>query len=191
MQTASRTFINRANSQHSTGPKTAAGKERSAQNSFKHGLYSDRIIQAHESPEEYARFRAALLEEHQPVNTTETFLVDELAQNGWKIRRLRAMEAKALSLDSTIAPVFGILCRALASAERAFHRALTTLSKLQHERGFVPSKPCEAESQPGIAAQPVSAGFVLQTSPAPLRRHRPASAAAPAPTLDMSCKTSS
>ena len=35
---ADRTAINRANSQHSTGPRTEAGKRRSSLNALRHGL---------------------------------------------------------------------------------------------------------------------------------------------------------
>jgi hypothetical protein len=35
---------NRTNAQHSTGPQTSAGKEKSAQNSYKHGFYSKRLF---------------------------------------------------------------------------------------------------------------------------------------------------
>jgi hypothetical protein len=38
MSTPNRTEINRANSQHSTGPKTQAGKQRSSLNALRHGL---------------------------------------------------------------------------------------------------------------------------------------------------------
>ena len=36
---------NRANAQHSTGPKTAAGKVVSRQNALKHGMYTKAALQ--------------------------------------------------------------------------------------------------------------------------------------------------
>ena len=77
----SRADVNRANSQHSTGPTSARGKARSAQNSFKYGLYSQELIIQGEDPAEFDHLRATLRDEHQPANTTEEILVDELAQS--------------------------------------------------------------------------------------------------------------
>ena len=44
MSTPHRTEINRANSQHSTGPKTAAGKQRSSLNALRHGLTGQIVV---------------------------------------------------------------------------------------------------------------------------------------------------
>jgi hypothetical protein len=77
---ATRAEINRANSQHSTGPTSARGKARSSQNSFKHGLYSKELIIQGEDPAEFDHLRATLRDEHQPANTVEQILVDELAR---------------------------------------------------------------------------------------------------------------
>ena len=73
----SRAEVNRANSQHSTGPTSSIGRARSAQNSFKHGLYSQDLIIQGEDPEKFDELRADLRREHQPANTTEEILVDE------------------------------------------------------------------------------------------------------------------
>ncbi len=91
----SRADVNRANSQHSTGPASSIGKARSAQNAFKHGLYSKQLILPGEDPAEFDELRATLCGEHQPANTTEEILVDELAQNFWRMRRFRELEARA------------------------------------------------------------------------------------------------
>ncbi len=39
-----------------------------------------------------------------------------------------------------------LIARSLASAERSFHKSLTTLSKLQSQRGFVPQKPVQGQT---------------------------------------------
>lgn len=97
MSAANRAAANRANAQHSTGPKTIAGKLRSSQNAFQHGLYSEQLILPGEDPAEFDHLRATLRREHHPANTTEEILVDELAQNFWRIRRFRELEARAWS----------------------------------------------------------------------------------------------
>ena len=152
-QTPTRAEINRANSALSTGPRTPEGKARSARNSFKHGLYSQQLIIEGEDPAEFDQLRATLRAEHQPLNSTEEILVDELAQHFWRMRRFRALEARAWSPENLDAwcesGLLALIQRSMSSAERAFHKALATLTKLQKDRlanqsGFVPTKSDEA-----------------------------------------------
>src|SRR5690348_684694 len=42
--TEARTYRNRQNAQHSTGPRTPEGKRRSSQNARKHGLTADGVL---------------------------------------------------------------------------------------------------------------------------------------------------
>ena len=158
-QESPRAEANRRNAQRSTGPRTAEGKTRSSQNAFKHGLYSNQLITASEDPTEFDQLRATLRSEHQPANTTEEILVDELAQNFWRMRRFRKMEAQAWAADD-FAPFIRsgfleLITRTLASTERSFHRTLTALTKLQKARGFVPQK-----TQPVSAAAPHGTEFI-------------------------------
>ena len=70
---------NRANARKSTGPRTAAGKARSASNAFQHGLYSMknyRHLVTH--PNLVAATVHNLLEEYQPVTPTEHMLLQQL-----------------------------------------------------------------------------------------------------------------
>lgn len=146
-----RAGINRANSQHSTGPRTSEGKARSSQNSFKHGLYSKQLVLASEDPAELEQLRASLRAEHQPANTTEEILVNEIAENFWRLRRMRQLEARTLEpenvsdLDNMLAMI-KLIQRTMASAERAFHKSLAVLRQLQKDRGFVPQIISEVQS---------------------------------------------
>ncbi len=137
-----RAEINRANAQHSTGPKSARGKLRSSQNSFQHGLYSKQLIMPNEDPAEFDHLRATLRNEHQPANSIEEILVDELAQHFWRMRRFRELEARAFHPENLDAwcnnGLMALIQRSMASAERSFHKSLTALQKLQKARGFVP-----------------------------------------------------
>ena len=152
-QATTRAEINRANSGLSTGPRTPEGKARSSRNSFKHGLYSQQLIIEGEDPAEFDQLRATLRTEHQPVNSTEEILVDELSQHFWRMRRFRVLEARAWSPENLDAwcesGLLALIQRSMSSAERAFHKALATLQKLQKDRpanhaGFVPAKSYEA-----------------------------------------------
>jgi len=168
-----RAAINRANSQHSTGPRTAEGKSAASQNAFKHGLYSKQLILPGEDPTELDALRADLRREHQPATTTEDILVNELAEHYWRLRRMRKFEARAMSADNfeTGLAILPIIQRTMASAERGFHKALKTLTDLQRQRGFVPqTHPTETQSvapsaQPERPTEPVSERTAPETQP--------------------------
>jgi hypothetical protein len=70
---------NRANAQKSTGPRTAAGKARSASNAFQHGLYSMRSF-SHMlgDPNLIVTVEHNFLQEYRPVTPTEHMLVQQL-----------------------------------------------------------------------------------------------------------------
>lgn len=159
---SSRTAVNRANSQHSTGPRTAEGKAVSSQNAFKHGLYSKQLVLPGEDPAELDALRADLRREHQPATTTEDILVNELAEHYWRLRRMRKFEARAMSAENfeTGLTILPIIQRTMAAAERGFHKALKTLADLQRQRGFVPQP---QTSEPQTIAEPTP----TQTLPKP------------------------
>lgn len=139
---ATRAEINRANAQLSTGPRTPQGKARSSQNSFKHGLYSKHLVMPGEDPAELDSLKAGLIAEHQPVNDTESILVNELAEHFWRIRRMRRLEAEAFRPEKLAewhsSGFLAQIGRIMAAAERGFHKALSALRQLQAARGFVP-----------------------------------------------------
>lgn len=74
---------NRANAQHSTGPKTPEGMEKSKFNAVKHGLtarYFPALVQAGTAEsEEFEAVRADLLDHYQPMGAIERMLVEKLA----------------------------------------------------------------------------------------------------------------
>jgi hypothetical protein len=154
---------NRANAEKSTGPRSEEGKARSSRNAFKHGLYSKQLVLPGEDAAALDGLKADLRAEHQPVNETEEILVNELAEQYWRIQRFRRLEATAWEnpdLDHCL-ELLSRIQRLMSAAERGFHKALAALRQLQKERGFVP-----AISQP---AEPEEAlGFVSQNSTEPL-----------------------
>ena len=155
-----RALVNKQNAQHSTGPRTAEGKLASSRNSFKHGLYSRNLVIQGEDPADLDDLRDDLRREHQPANTTEEILVNELAENYWRLRRMRRYETRVMASETAEEfaqkmSLLPLIQRTMSSAERAFHRALGILRQLQKERlkqtapvaynsqeasGFVPKK---------------------------------------------------
>lgn len=86
---------NRANAQHSTGPKTEDGKARVSQNAVKHGLTSKDIIVRPDEREEFEALQSDLLAEIAPFGALEGLLFEQLLHAAWNLRRLRRLEAKA------------------------------------------------------------------------------------------------
>ncbi len=146
----------------STGPRTPVGKSTSRWNSFKHGLYAKQLVVPGEDPTELDSLRSSLRAEHQPANTTEEILVNEIAEQYWRLRRMRRYEAHGMASENFAywfeKGLLALVARQMGSAERGMHKAMTTLRRLQLDRGFVPSKEVSDEaasfSEPKTQARP-------------------------------------
>ena len=88
---------NRANAQHSTGPRSAAGKQRSALNALTHGLTARTAVLPAEDPAAYQQHHRQFHDEYRPATPTETQLVHELADTSWRMNRIPLLEADVLS----------------------------------------------------------------------------------------------
>jgi len=89
---------NRANSKHSTGPKSDDGKQTSALNGFKHGLTGQRmILQPHEI-ETYRRLTEALRAQYQPETEIENQLVQHIINSNMRLHRIAAIDGNLLNL---------------------------------------------------------------------------------------------
>jgi len=120
---ADRAAINRANAQKSTGPRTAAGKQRSSLNALRHGLTGQTIVLPTEDHSAYQRHSQSFLSEYGPTGATETQLVQALIDTSWRMNRAAAVETNLFSLGIT-----EMEDRALANhpdAEAALAMALT------------------------------------------------------------------
>ena len=87
---------NRKNAQKSTGPKTKKGKQKSSQNSVRHGLYTtDLIINSpalKESPQQYHHLLKSIFEELNPVGIFEEQLVLKIVNCLWRTQRAARAE---------------------------------------------------------------------------------------------------
>ncbi|MEL6827812.1 MAG: hypothetical protein AAFN91_16310 [Pseudomonadota bacterium] len=84
---------NRRNAKKSTGPKTKAGKERSARNAIKHGLFTDILLLPHEDGAALAMLKNNLHADFRPVTHMQAIVIDRLAMLIWRERRLAQAEA--------------------------------------------------------------------------------------------------
>jgi hypothetical protein len=182
-----RVVTNRANAQHSTGPKTADGKITSSRNATTHGLTSKQIVIPGEDPAAYDAHRHDMVAGLKPANAIELELVEELAANSWRLKRAHRIESAILSQiaagapdpDIAIAKAFlerpkelDRLVRYMTSIERAYWRVFNKLEVIQRAR-------LEKEQQEAIEqgyrdvlkldkpAQKQSDGFVLKSAEEP------------------------
>jgi hypothetical protein len=92
-----RAAVNRKNAQHSTGPRTEAGKQRSSLNAIRHGLTAQTVVLPSEDAAAYESHRRQFFSEYQPATPTETQLVQELIDTSWRLNRIPLLEADLLA----------------------------------------------------------------------------------------------
>src|SRR5580658_3727799 len=154
MPTDKQSAASRANSQNSTGPRTAEGKAKSRFNALKHGIFAESHIIFDESAEALDELTAEYHERFNPADAAERCLVDVLIDSEWRLRRLRRVEAQtwakknrehldhrrtfAKQLGEVIAPTAGeIFCsdpdkftaiqRAIGACQRDYRQTLKEL----------------------------------------------------------------
>jgi hypothetical protein len=94
---SNRAATNRANAQHSTGPRTDEGKARSSQNARKHGLSLQRhAVLEHEDPAAYDRLHQELAAIYEPASPREHLALEEIAHCRWALHRFDQAEAALL-----------------------------------------------------------------------------------------------
>ncbi len=132
-----------ASSDHSTGPRTAEGKARSAANARTHGLTAKDVIIA--NPEEQTEFDELIalhLAEVKPNGSIEQVIFDQMMADTWNLRRIRRLET---ALNQDIDPLAALdderlqsklerIARHRTRIERSYFRSLKELSGLQTER---------------------------------------------------------
>jgi hypothetical protein len=83
---------NRRNARKSTGPKTEAGKQRSALNATRHGILSQVIHLPEEEMASYNEFTERYVASLTPVGAVETELANACADLQFRLHRLAAAE---------------------------------------------------------------------------------------------------
>jgi len=177
-----RAGVNQANAQHSTGPRTDAGKQRSALNALSHGLTARSAVLPSEDPAAYEQHCRQFRDEHQPATPTETQLVQELADTAWRINRIPLLEANLLNRaanppDEEARIAFDIVDahRLLASLglhgqrlSRQFQKTLEQLREIQTDRRERERRDLrdaaallELHKQKEIPWEPADSGFVF------------------------------
>jgi hypothetical protein len=193
IRTIDRSAINRASSQHSTGPRTPVGRRRSSLNALTHGLTAASPVLPSEDPAAYEAHCRGFRDEYQPATPTETQLVHELAGAAWRLNRIPKLEAgllnRAANPPSEEAAIqFDIVDahRALASLglhssrlSRQFQRTLATLREIQAERRQREERDLaraaallEMHKHKGVPYDPAQDGFVFSKDQIAAHAHR-------------------
>jgi hypothetical protein len=169
---ASRTAINRANSQHSTGPRTDSCKQRSSLNALRHGLTAASAILPSEDQAAYDAHRSGFFDEYQPATPTETQLVQELVDTAWRINRIPALEAALLDrADLDIVDAHRALANLSIQGQRLSRQFQKTVDqlrdiqaeRLEHEHRDLKDAAAllELHRHKGVPWEPADHGFVF------------------------------
>ncbi len=96
MTTEAQINANRSNAQKSTGPRTAEGKAKVAQNAVRHGLRAQGVVSQGEDPGEFALFREEMLAELAPAGTMESLLAERIVGLSWRLLRAERLQTAAV-----------------------------------------------------------------------------------------------
>ena len=137
MATDAQIAANQGNAQHSTGPKTAEGKERSSRNSILHGFTGKFKLLAWENHDEYIDLLFAFGAEHQPQSPAETALIERMAQHFWLVQRALTLQHNCFRPDLAGEEAnrqLALYLRYQTTQERSFEKCAAELRKLRGDQ---------------------------------------------------------
>ncbi|HTU44332.1 MAG TPA: hypothetical protein VMF91_04685 [Bryobacteraceae bacterium] len=154
MSTEAQICANQANSQLSTGPKSAAGKAESCLNNFKYGLTGVSFsVLPWENEEEYNSLHSALQAQLEPRGPFERLIVEKMAQHQWLAQRALVLQDMCFNNElptSDDDKKLALYLRYQTTHDRAYHKYFDQLMKFRAEArrdkiGFESQKAKEAE----------------------------------------------
>ena len=137
MATRRQIAANRKNAKRSTGPRTGAGKARSAMNSARHGLLAQFHLIPGEDPQEFSKFAEEAGAVLKPQGAVEESYFDRWTKDTWLLNRLDNVQSALLlkeeSLDDlSTDDIFSSLESLHVLSGRAFDK-IQKIEKLMHE----------------------------------------------------------
>jgi hypothetical protein len=136
-----RLAANRENAKLSQGAKTPETRAVSAQNHTIHGLARHQNgnfkILTSEDATAFEKLSQSLTAEHAPQTTTESILVNTMAQSQWLAERAQRLQDMCIDADTgaiTDEKKFSLYMRYQTTHTRAFHKCLNDLLKLRAEK---------------------------------------------------------
>jgi hypothetical protein len=138
MATDAQIAANRENAQHSTGPRTEAGKANSCRNNTRWGFRGRFEVLPSEAQEEFDRLLDSLRAEHQPQCVLEDLLILKLAQHFWLSQRAQLLQQTVLE-DASLNEAerqqqLALYLRYQTTNDRGFQKCIDQLLKLRAQR---------------------------------------------------------
>ena len=182
------------NAQHSTGPRSAAGKATVRFNAIESGIYAEReTVLPSEDPSALSALTAEYFAHFRPASPAERCLVDSLIADEWLLRRFRRIEGELMTrscqdVEGLQAERFAIgtayeehsrtlerLQRRINATHKAYLKTLQILNeirateeaRLQAQRDEVARFRAAASIQPDQQLTP-AIGFVPSNVPEPV-----------------------
>ena len=182
-----RAEVNKANAQHSTGPRTEAGKQRTRLNALRHGLTGQTVVLPTEDHAAYQRHCQSFFDEYRPIGATESQLVQSLSDASWQLNRAAAVETNLFSLGITenedhisVSHPEAEAALAMALAFRENSRAFANISMYrqrlarQFERTLAQLRQIQAERRKTEQEQLANAAKILKMRKHENRPYEPA-----------------
>jgi hypothetical protein len=91
---------NRRNAQRSTGPRSIDGRARSSMNALRHGITGQVSIMTVEDRGAHDKFVQELVDRLQPEGAVELQFASVIAEDFWRLQRIRAVENDMLALGN-------------------------------------------------------------------------------------------
>src|SRR5260370_24264013 len=85
---------------HSTGPNTPAASVTVSYNRLSHGLTSKRVILPGENTEAFQKLLDDFMADLQPVDLVERTMVQQIAENYWRLDRARGIETATFEIEA-------------------------------------------------------------------------------------------
>ncbi len=98
MRSQARIEAGRRNGMLAKGKKSEEARQKCAQNSVKHGLFSKTLVLANESPELFESTRKTYYELWKPENEFEADLVHDMVAARWRLNRIWTVETETIDL---------------------------------------------------------------------------------------------
>jgi hypothetical protein len=98
MRSQARIEAGRRNGMLAKGKKSEEARQKCAQNSVKHGLFSKTLVLANESPELFEETRKTYYDLWKPENEFEADLVNDMIAARWRLNRVMMVEAETIDL---------------------------------------------------------------------------------------------
>ncbi|MCU1327390.1 MAG: hypothetical protein JWN34_2760 [Bryobacterales bacterium] len=176
MSTAKQILANQANAAHSTGPRTEAGKANTRLNGLKHGLTGLMRLMPDEDQADYVRHCEGIVESLVPENELELRVAQSIADDYWRIDRIRRMEQLLLmrGYDQVEASIENGKQLSLynlyeSRLNRNVRNNLAELRKIQADRRARVTETRAQQTTPEHAdrsgSQPIGSGFSFPSIP--------------------------